>query len=121
MKRYLIIFLGLFLFSVISFAQPKKINGCVWGYCSLVPTDSIPLERLAGVNVLIKGTSIGTITDIDGNFIIEAHNNDILEFFYIGFKHKEIPVNNKSSFTVILECDCLWYEKTMRAGIKTDH
>lgn len=49
-------------------------------------------EPLIGVSVLIKGTSLGTITDIDGNFTLEAKKGDMLEISYIGYKTENIKV-----------------------------
>ncbi|MFH4969428.1 SusC/RagA family TonB-linked outer membrane protein [Gaetbulibacter sp. M240] len=48
---------------------------------------------LPGVNVLVKGTSVGTVTDFDGNFEIGATNGDVLVFSYIGYKTQEVTVS----------------------------
>ncbi|WP_199117499.1 TonB-dependent receptor [Pedobacter sp. ASV28] len=50
-------------------------------------------EALVGVSVLIKGTSKGTSTDIDGNYAIEVPSTAILLFSYIGFDPQEVKVN----------------------------
>src|SRR5690606_10182766 len=58
---------------------------------------------LPGVSVLIKGTSSGTITDIDGGFALDdVDDDDILVFSYMGFVTQEIPVEGKSVITVTL-------------------
>ncbi len=49
-------------------------------------------QPLIGVNVLIKGTSTGTVTDLDGNYSLEANENDVLVFSYTGFKDVEMTV-----------------------------
>jgi iron complex outermembrane recepter protein len=73
----------------------KSITGTV--------TDAVG-EPLAGVNVVIKGTTRGTITDITGTFKISVERDDILVFSYIGFKSQQIPVTDKmSSIKVKLE------------------
>jgi TonB-linked SusC/RagA family outer membrane protein len=51
-------------------------------------------EPLPGVNVIIKGTSTGTTSDFNGNYIIEASNGDVLVFSYIGYKTKEVIVSS---------------------------
>lgn len=59
-------------------------------------TDSETLEPLTGVNVIIKGTTKGTITDIDGNYSITINSpDDILIFSYIGFNTEEITVGDQ--------------------------
>lgn len=53
-------------------------------------------EPLIGVNVLVKGTTIGVITDFDGNFELEVpENNKDVSFSYIGYKTQEIRLTNK--------------------------
>lgn len=52
-------------------------------------------EPLSGASIAIKGTTIGTTADFDGNFSLETPNdNSILVISYLGYKPKEIPVNN---------------------------
>ncbi|MDP4852462.1 MAG: carboxypeptidase-like regulatory domain-containing protein, partial [Saprospiraceae bacterium] len=58
---------------------------------------------LAGVTVLEKGTSNGTVTDFDGEYSIKSSGNKpILVFSYIGFKTLEIAVGNKETVNVSL-------------------
>lgn len=59
-------------------------------------------EPLIGANVLIKNTSNGTITDIDGAYSISANTGDVLEISYIGFGTQEITVGEESVINVIL-------------------
>ena len=63
------------LFPLESFAQ-DQIKGTV--------TDSETGEPLVGVNVLVKGTSTGTITDIEGNYTLEAALDGVLVLSFIG-------------------------------------
>lgn len=52
-------------------------------------------EPLSGVNIVIKGQTIGTTTDIDGNYFLEVPSrSSILVFTYIGFEEQEIVVGN---------------------------
>lgn len=63
-------------------------------------------ESLLGVNVRVKGTSQGTVTDLDGKFSINVSNsNAVLEFSYIGYVTKEVRVGNQTNLTVQLEED----------------
>lgn len=63
-------------------------------------------ESLPGVNIVIKGTTTGTTTDVDGNYAIMANSgSDVLVFSYIGFVSKEVPINNQSTINVSLSSD----------------
>ncbi|MGB7396114.1 MAG: TonB-dependent receptor [Pricia sp.] len=50
-------------------------------------------EPLPGVSIIIQGTSTGTTTDFDGNYTIEADQDQVLQFSYIGFKNQEATVS----------------------------
>jgi TonB-linked SusC/RagA family outer membrane protein len=61
-------------------------------------------EKLIGVTVTVKGTAIGTITDVEGNYTIEAlDNNSILTFSYIGYEMQEIPVGQLTIISVTMK------------------
>ena len=60
---------------------------------------------IIGANVLVMGTVTGTITDIDGKFILEAKGNDILEISYIGFRTERIPIQGRTEFHITLKED----------------
>lgn len=61
-------------------------------------------EAVIGANVVVKGSAIGVITDVDGNFTINVpSSNSILEFSYIGFKSQEVPVSGKNVINVTLQ------------------
>ena len=53
-------------------------------------------EPLIGVSVKVKGTNNATVTDIDGNYSINANGNDVLEFSYVGFTPKEVKANSNN-------------------------
>lgn len=59
-------------------------------------------EGLPGVNVVIKGTTTGTTTDIDGNYRLEVNDGDIVVFSYVGFEAQEINVGTRSVIDVTL-------------------
>lgn len=59
-------------------------------------------EPLTGVNVMIKGTSRGTVTDYDGRFTLQAAPDDVLTFSFIGFESQEIRVGNQKQMKIIL-------------------
>ena len=59
-------------------------------------------EPLIGVSILVKGTSNGTITDMDGNFKIQAAKGDVLEVSYIGYASQAITLTNAQPLKVTL-------------------
>ncbi len=89
-----ILSLLLVLFSVSVFAQEKIIiSGRI--------TDKTG-EPIIGASVLEKGTLNGTITDINGDYSVNAPSNGILVFSFIGMQGQEIPVNNTSTINVVM-------------------
>lgn len=61
-------------------------------------------EPLIGVNVLVKGSSQGTITDFNGTFTLDLEDeNQILVFSYIGYETMEVEINGRSQIEVVLE------------------
>jgi TonB-dependent SusC/RagA subfamily outer membrane receptor len=59
---------------------------------------------MPGVNILVKGTNLGTASDIDGNFFLEVPDkNAVLQFQFIGFESQEIKVGNQININVILK------------------
>ncbi|GLU43913.1 SusC/RagA family TonB-linked outer membrane protein [Muricauda sp. NBRC 101325] len=60
---------------------------------------------IPGVNILVKGTTNGVVSDFDGNYIIKATTGNVLIFSYVGFKSKEIVVGTSSAIDVGLEED----------------
>lgn len=76
--------------------EKDSINGVV------LDNNKIPL---LGVNVVIKGTNVGTVTDYDGNFSIEVKQGDVLVFSYIGYKTKEVKTTTKIKQNIALEME----------------
>lgn len=70
-------------------------------------TDAAGGTPMAGVNVLVKGTTTGTTTDADGQYRVGAEANDLLVFSFIGFETVEIPVNGRSVIDVVMTPDVL--------------
>ena len=62
-------------------------------------------DPLLGVNVIVKGSTIGAVTDIDGNFSFEAPAGSILVVSYIGFKSQEIKVKGNTPLNIFLKED----------------
>lgn len=80
------------------FAQDRKITGTVSSV-----EDETPLP---GVNVVVKGTSVGTITDIDGNFTLNVSPEaETLVFSFIGLAKEEVAIGNQSQINVSMAQD----------------
>jgi hypothetical protein len=62
-------------------------------------------QGMPGVNILVKGTSTGTITDAEGNYSINADPGATLLFSFIGYTSQEVPVGNRSTINVTLKAD----------------
>jgi len=78
-------------------AQPLKISG------EVLDSDN---EAAIGATVTVKGTNNGTITDVDGKFVLSnVQQNSVLQITYLGHKTEEIPVNGRSYFSVTLNVD----------------
>ena len=68
----------------------------------IVDMDGTPLP---GVNVFIKGTSIGTATDFDGNYSISANTGDVLIFSFVGFENQEVTVGDQQNIDISMTAD----------------
>lgn len=73
-------------------------------------------EVLLGVNVIEKGTSIGTTTDFDGNYSINVNKGATLVFSFLGFKTIEVVVDGKTKIDVTLEEDASQLDAVMIKG-----
>lgn len=78
--------------------QQLQVNGTV--------TTAVDDTPLPGVSVVVKGTSSGTTTDVDGNYSLSVPDgNSTLVFSFIGYKSVEVAVNNRMTIDVSLETD----------------
>lgn len=78
-------------------------------------------EPLIGASIMVKGTSIGTITDLNGTFSLTGDLSDksILLFSYIGMNSKEIQIGRNTIFNVVLESDTKTLEEVVVVGYGT--
>ncbi len=109
MKR-LLLFIA--LFQVCSFAllaQGVTVTGTV--------TDESG-ETVPGATVLLKGTSTGTVTDIEGNYSLSVNdvNNDVLVISFIGYQTMEVPVAGQTALDVIMRTDVTELEEIVVVG-----
>ena len=92
-RMILILLVGLSL-SAGAYAQQISVGGIVKDQMG---------EPVIGANVIVKGTSNGVITDIDGKFALSAAKNDILIISFVGFTSQEIPVTGKDLMVTLKE------------------
>ncbi|MFS4448000.1 VIT domain-containing protein [Maribacter sp. 2307UL18-2] len=77
-------------------------------------------EPLPAANVIVKGTTTGTTTDFDGNFSINADENDELEISYLGFNTTSITIDGSNSISVSLEENSAALEEVVVVGYGTE-
>ena len=82
-------------------------------------TDLADNGPLPGVNVLVKGTINGTITDVEGKYAIAAEGTDTLTFSSIGYTSQEVPINNRDVVDVTLAEDVQSLEEIIVTGYGT--
>lgn len=83
-------------------------------------TSQVDRTGLPGVNVFVRGTSTGTITDVDGKYSISVPNeNDTLMFSSIGYVLQEVPVNGRSTIDVVLSEDIQSLDEIVVVGYGT--
>jgi TonB-linked SusC/RagA family outer membrane protein len=96
MMKKLLLMLSFFLIASYSWAQDRTVSGKV------VDEDG----PLPGVNVIVKGSTLGTTTDLDGNYKLSVPSDaEALVFTYIGFEKMEVAIGSKSVIDVTLQPD----------------
>lgn len=106
-RMILPLLLGMF-FSVGAYAQDITVRGHV--------KDAFG-DPVIGANVVVKGTSNGTITDVDGNFTLSAPQNSVIEVSFIGYK--TVSSQTTSSLVITLEDDSILLEEAVVIGYGT--
>ena len=112
MKAFLIILSGLLMVLSVSAQTGTTIN--VRGTIT-----DISGEPIIGANILIQGTSSGTVTDYDGNFLLQAPADGVLEVSYIGYQPLSISINNRTTINITLEEDRGLLEELVVIGYGT--
>lgn len=93
-RTFLLFAFFLFCASALQAQQSGTVKGVV--------TDD-KNEPMAGVTIVLKNSTKGVITDLDGRYAIEASATDVLVFSFIGMEEQEVPVNGKTSLNVVLK------------------
>ncbi len=112
MKRITTIVLFLFLGMQLAFAQGKVITGTV--------TSATDGSTIPGVQVVIKGTTTGVTTDMNGAYsLIVPQLATVLEFSFIGLVKKEVTINNQTTIDVVMEEDLFLLNEVIVVGYGT--
>lgn len=106
----LVLFTGLVISGLTS-AQQRSIRGTV------TDNQGTPLP---GVTIVVKGTTIGTVTDADGSFLMQIPENaETLVFSFVGMGTQEIPVEGKSTFEITMTEETIGLEEVVAIGYGT--
>lgn len=98
------------LLSFCTMAQTHVVSG------TITDEEQLPIP---GANVVIKGTTTGTITAGDGKFTMQASDGDVLQVSYIGYTTEEITVNGSGPYTVSLVPDMVGLSEVVVVGYGT--
>ena len=114
-KKLIVTLIGCLIPLTSIFAQTGKVT--VTGV--VIDEDSVPV---AGAGIVLKGTTVGTFTDADGNFTLETDNvpDMTLEFSFIGMKTQEVkvsPRNGKARLEIVMEMDQNELDQVVVTGI----
>ena len=95
-KKLLLVLMVFIAFLGSAVAQEKTITGKV--------TSSEDGSTVPGVSVMVKGTTIGTITDVNGNYTLKVPADaKVLVFSFVGMTTKEIEIGNQGVIDVVME------------------
>ena len=109
-KRLMLLVAGVLIGGIV-FAQQITVTGRVTD-----ATDGLPIP---GANILVKGSTVGTSTDLDGNFSIQASEGAVLTFSFIGYVTQEITVVSEEPLNVNLEPDVMAIDEVVTIGYGT--
>ena len=107
----LVLLIALTQVSVAIGGSQKSISGTV--------TDNSG-QTLPGVAIMVKGTTQGTVTGVDGSFTLAGLSEDaVLVFTFVGMKSQEITVGNQTVINVVMEIDAIGLEEVVAVGYGT--
>lgn len=110
MKKLIFIYVLFCLLATQAFAQ-EQVKGLV--------IDATDGSALIGVSVLKKGTTVGTATDVNGNFSLQANRGDVLIFSYIGYASLEVTASTQPNWTISLEPESITLQEVVAVGYGT--
>jgi len=109
-KPLLLVIMGVLFVFTNAYSQSKSISRTV------KDGDG---QSLPGVTVVVQGTSNGVITDVDGNFNIQASPADKLVFSFIGMREQVVTIETKTVFQITMEQDLISIDEVIAVGYST--
>ena len=94
--KFLLFFFMILIGTIHLAAQEKIISGII------SDSDAVPLP---GVNVIIKNSNIGAVSDFDGNYSISGKTGDVLIFSFVGFENQEVIINDQQNIDISMVAD----------------
>jgi TonB-linked SusC/RagA family outer membrane protein len=111
MEKKLLIFFIFCVIVQIAVAQKRSVSGVV--------RDKSTNEMIPGVTVLEKGTGNGTVTNVDGKFVLSVNEGATLQVSFIGMKTQEIKVGNSNTFDIVMESTTEQVDEVVVVGYGT--
>ncbi|MBR9777978.1 MAG: TonB-dependent receptor, partial [Cytophagales bacterium] len=100
--------------------QPAAVNDAVDAY---IPIEGTVVDEegnpIPGATVIIEGTTNGTVTDIDGKFILDVGQGNVIKVSFIGYKSQSITVGNQTVYEITLIGDQAALEEVVVEGYGT--
>ncbi len=94
-----------------AFQQKKEVSGKV------SDSNGVPVP---GVSVIVKGTTVGTVTDVNGNFTLRIPDDaETLQFSFVGMKTQELPIGGQTKFNVKMEDETIGIDEVVAVGYGT--
>ena len=111
MKKRISFLFVMVLCAIGAWAQALTVTGVVMAQDEPDP--------VIGANVMIKGSTNGTITDFDGNFSIQAKVGDVLQVSFMGYKPSEVRIQNSAPLNITLVPDNVQLQEVVAIGYGT--
>ena len=105
LKLFCAVLAGLMM-SVSAFAQTKPVTITVFDETGPLP----------GASIMVKGTTTGTVTDLDGNAVLDLEQGDVIEVSFIGYNTAEATVGSGDRLQVVLKEDTTLLDETIVVG-----
>ncbi|MBN1133138.1 MAG: TonB-dependent receptor [Bacteroidales bacterium] len=109
--RFVLAVVAGFSVSFAAIGQQRQVTGTV--------TDAETNEPLIGVNVTVSGTTLGTITDVDGNYSINVSSGQTLVFSYVGYVEESVPITDQAIVNITMSLSTEALEEVVVVGYGT--
>ena len=117
--KHLFLLLTLLSFSLTALAQQKVTGKVKDSSGEPVIGASVVVKGNNTMGTITEGTTIGTVTDVDGNFMLDVPTKSVLVISYIGYVTQEVPTAGKKSLEIILKEDTKTLDEVVVIGYGT--